>query len=218
MNVVTAAVLSNVHGDSAGILVLALAFSLSCFYCGGMALNDLCDIEHDTVHQRYRPIPAGRISVRQARHVTLALFGCALASLLPAPHPAGFVAGVVLLAVIWFYDRFHKRQPTSVLAMAGARGLVYVVTGYALAGELSDGLWLAAGLQSAYVLLLTIVARREAGCAGGRYPWPVIPWMLRAMPLLDGVVLAFLVDPTWVFAGMACTALTYLGQRHVRGD
>jgi 4-hydroxybenzoate polyprenyltransferase len=218
MNVVTAAVLSDVHGSSPAMLVLLLAFSLSCFYCAGMALNDLCDVEHDSMHQRYRPIPAGRISVSDARHVTLALFAFALASLLSAPHRVGFVAGVGLLTLIWIYDRFHKRQPATVFAMAGARLLVYVVTGLALAGELSLGLWLAAGLQSAYVLLLTVVARLEGHRAGGRYPWPVIPWMLRAMPLLDAAVLAILVDPAWICAGVAGAMLTYLGQRYVRGD
>lgn len=218
MNVVTAAVLSDVHGSSPALLVLLLVFSLSCFYCAGMALNDLCDVEHDRVHQRYRPIPAGRISVSEARHVTLALFGCALASLLTAPHRAGFAGGVLLLAVIWVYDRFHKRQPATVFAMAGARLLVYVVTGLALAGEVSGSLWLAGGVQSAYVLLLTVVARLETRCASGRYSWPVIPWMLRAMPLLDAAMLALLVDPAWLFAGLAGTALTCVGQQHLRGD
>ncbi|WGS53301.1 UbiA family prenyltransferase [Paraburkholderia sp. D15] len=221
MNVVSAAVLSGAtasgHGPAAP-LVLLLAVALSCFYCGGMALNDVCDLDYDSVHQRYRPIPAGRITLARARTVTFALFAGALGCLLGAPHHAGFVAGVVLLLVIWAYDYFHKRHPSTVLAMAGARLMVYVVTAFALTGMVSNAVWCVAVLQAAYVLTLTVVARLEGRTASGRYSWPVIPWMLAAMPVLDGIVLAVLVDPVWLLAGFACAALTRAGQRYVRGD
>lgn len=221
MNVVSAAVLSgaayNKHGPAAP-LVLLLAVALSCFYCGGMALNDVCDLDYDRVHQQYRPIPAGRITLMRARTVTFALFALALGCLLGAPHHAGFVAGVVLLFVIWAYDYFHKRHPSTVFAMAGARLLVYVVTAFALTGAVAGPVWLVGVLQAAYVLTLTVVARVETRTATGRYSWPVIPWMLAAMPVLDGVVLAVLVDPVWLLAGFACAALTRAGQRYVRGD
>ncbi|WP_454738479.1 UbiA family prenyltransferase [Cupriavidus necator] len=226
MNVLTAAVLSGAVSNSAGngpvspsaLLVVLLAFALSCFYCGGMALNDLCDLEHDRLHQRYRPIPAGRITAGHARAVTLALFACALACLLPVPHRAGLVAGVVLLFVIWVYDHFHKRHPSTVFAMAGARLLVYVVTAFALTGGISAVVGIAALVQAAYVLLLTVVARHEGHTAAGRYRWPVIPWMLAAMPLLDGFVLAMLAHPAWLLAGVVGMGLTRAGQRYVRGD
>lgn len=221
MNVVSAAVLSgaadNAHG-SAVPLVLLLAAALSCFYCGGMALNDVCDLDYDSVHQRFRPIPAGRITLARARTVTLALFAGALGCLLGTPHRAGFIAGVVLLLVIWAYDYFHKCHPSTVLAMAGARLLVYVVTAFALTGAVAGSVWVVAGLQAAYVLTLTLVARLESRTASGRYSWPVIPSMLAAMPVLDGVMLAVLVDPLWLLAGFACAALTRAGQRYVRGD
>ncbi|KJK12517.1 hypothetical protein UB46_40720 [Burkholderiaceae bacterium 16] len=230
MNVLTAAALSggvsdavwedagNSQAAAPALLVVLLAFALSCFYCGGMALNDLCDLEHDRLHQRYRPIPAGRITAGHARAVTLALFASALACLLPVPHRAGLVAGVMLLFVIWVYDHFHKRHRSTVFAMAGARLLVYVVTAFALTGGISTVVGIAAFVQAAYVLLLTVVARHEGHTAAGRYRWPVIPWMLAAMPLLDGVVLAVLADPAWLLVGVVGTGLTCAGQRYVRGD
>ncbi|PCE29547.1 UbiA family prenyltransferase [Burkholderia ubonensis] len=219
MNVLTAAVLCNPpdHAPPAA-LVLLLAFALSCFYCGGMALNDLCDVDHDRVHQPFRPIPAGAIGLGPARALTLALFAVALFCLLLAPHRAGAAAGVALLGVIWVYDRFHKRHPSMVFAMAGARLLVYAVTALALTGSVSKGAALAAIAQAAYVLVLTVVARLEHRTAAGRYAWPVIPWMLAAMPMLDGVVLAVLASPAWLLAGAAGTVLTRAGQRRVRGD
>jgi 4-hydroxybenzoate polyprenyltransferase len=218
-NVLTAAVLSNLPGSTQGIVgALLLCFALSCFYCGGMGLNDLCDLEHDRVHQRYRPIPAGRITRERARAITFALFAVALFCLLVTPHRAGLAAGVALLAVIWLYDKFHKGHPSTVLAMASARLLVYVVTALALSGVVPAQVWLAGAMQAGYVLVLTLVSRHEGKTAAGRYAWPVIPWMLAAIPLLDSIVLAVLVDPAWLFAGIAGTALTRAAQRYVRGD
>ncbi|GAB2917447.1 UbiA family prenyltransferase [Paraburkholderia jirisanensis] len=218
-NVLTAAVLSDLPGNTQNITgALLLCFALSCFYCGGMGLNDLCDLEHDRVHQRYRPIPAGRITLAHARVVTFALFGLALFSLLVTPHRAGLAAGVALFAVIWLYDRFHKAHPSTVLAMASARLLVYVVTALALCGGVPAQVWLAGAVQAGYVLVLTLVARYEGKTAARRYAWPVIPWMLAAIALLDGAVLAVLVNPVWLLAGVAGTALTRAAQRYVRGD
>ncbi|RDU98008.1 UbiA family prenyltransferase [Trinickia dinghuensis] len=214
-NVAAAAVLSGALGGSTVLLALAL----SCFYCGGMALNDLFDLDHDSVHQRYRPIPAGRITPARARAVMLALFALAFVCLSVAPHREGLAAGALLLAVIALYDRFHKGHPSMVLAMAAARVLVYAVTAFALAGTVAATVWLAGAVQGAYVLVLTFVARRESSAPGGRYAWPVIPWMLAAIPLCDGLVLTVLAsNPAWLLAGLAGAALTRAGQRYVRGD
>jgi 4-hydroxybenzoate polyprenyltransferase len=214
-NVVAAAVLSGALGESTALLALAL----SCFYCGGMALNDLCDLGYDSVHQRYRPIPAGRITLARARAVTLALFALAFVCLSFAPHRDGLAAGVLLLAVIALYDRFHKGHPSTVLAMAGARVLVYVVTALALAGTVASAVWLAGAVQGAYVLVLTFVARLESHTRAGRYAWPVIPWMLAAIPVCDALVVTALTSNLeWLLAGLAGAALTRAGQRYVRGD
>lgn len=219
MNVLTAGVLCSppVRAPAAAFVPL-LAFALSCFYCGGMAHNDLCDLDYDRVHQPFRPIPTGSIALGPARALTLALFAIALFCLLLAPHRAGVAAGAALLFVIWVYNRLHKRHPPTVFAMAGARLLVYVVTALALTGTVSEGVALAAVAQAAYVSVLTLVARFERHTAGQRYTWPVIPWMLAAMPMLDGFVLAALAHPAWILAGAAGTVLTRAGQRRVRGD
>lgn len=216
MNVLTAALLAG--GATDGAAIVLLAFALSCLYCGGMALNDVCDLDYDSLHQRYRPIPAGRITLGQARWATGLLFGAGMAALLPAPYPDGAGAGLVLLAVIWAYDRFHKAHPASVLLMAAARFLVYVVVALALRGDVDRLVWLAALAQGLYVLVLSAVARAEAHQGNGRYRWPVVPWLIAFMPLLDGALAAAWVHPGWLFAGLACTVMTRFGQRHVRGD
>jgi len=219
MNVLAAALIAGAPPVSgAGPAIVLLAVALSCLYCGGMALNDLCDRQYDTLHQPFRPIPAGRISAGQAWGATALLFGTGMAALLLAPHQAGFRAGLLLLAVIWAYDYVHKAWTASVLLMALARLLVYLVVALALTGAINGLVWLAAALQALYVLALTAVARAEAHLPAGRYGWPLIPWLIALMPVLDGVMAAFWVDVRWLGAGLACAALTRFGQRYVRGD
>jgi 4-hydroxybenzoate polyprenyltransferase len=214
MNVLAAMVLS-----SAGFSVddfLLLAVSLSAFYCGGMGLNDLFDRERDAVHQPFRPIPAGRISLSQARAVTGACFAGGAGLLLAAPWPSAVVPGVVLLALIYFYNRLHKRHPSSVLLMAGCRTMVFVVTGWGIAGRVEPLVWLGGGVQFAYTLLITVVSRYESSRPGG-FGFPVIPRMIVGMALVDGAVVAVAVEPLWLLAAMAAAVLSHLGQRYVRG-
>ncbi|WP_063533166.1 UbiA family prenyltransferase [Burkholderia sp. MSMB1589WGS] len=219
MNVLTAAVLSGLPDRAQAIaLVPLLAFAMSCFYCGGMALNDVCDVDHDRVHQPFRTIPAGRIALGAARALILGLFAAALLFLLLAPHRAGFAAGIALLLVIWIYDRFHKRHPSAVIVMAGARLLVYIVTALALTDTVPAEVAWAALAQAAYVSALTLVSRFESRTSRPRDAWSAIPWMIAAMPMLDGVILAALADPAWMIAGAAGSALTRIGQRRYRGD
>jgi 4-hydroxybenzoate polyprenyltransferase len=216
MNVLAAALLCGAPLQAPQVVLLAL--SMSCMYCGGMALNDLYDLAHDRLHQPYRPIPAGRIGAAQAWLVTGLLLTTGLALLLAAPHAAGVPAGLLLLAVIWVYDRFHKAYAASVLLMAWARLLVYVVTALALSGAVAAPVWLAAAFQAAWVLALSAVARAEVHGASDRCRWPPVPWLIAAMPLVDGALLALLAGPGWLAAGVAGSALTRFGQRHVRGD
>jgi 4-hydroxybenzoate polyprenyltransferase len=224
MNVLTAALLCGwpLAGPQGAAPVLLMMVTLSCFYCGGMALNDLCDRTHDALHQPFRPIPAGRIGVGQAWSTTCLLFGLGLAALLALPAPAGFGAGfaaaLALLAVICAYDYLHKAHASSVLLMACARLLVYVVTAAALTGTVAPQVWLAALIQAGYVLALTAVARAEHRAPGGRYGWPVVPWLIALMPLVDGLLAAWWAGLPWLAAGVLATVLTRLGQRRVRGD
>lgn len=216
MNVLAAALLSGADASAAQIITLALA--LSCFYCGGMAMNDLCDLAYDRLHQPYRPIVAGRLSRTAAQTTMGLLFLTGFALLASAPSMAGLAGGTGLLGVIWIYNAFHKRHRAAVFVMGAARLMVYVVTALSLTGTVSAAVWLAATVQTIYVIVLTVIARAEHLTPSGRYGWPVVPWLIALMPLVDGAVLAFLASPLWLLAGVLATALTRLGQRHVRGD
>ena len=220
MNVLTAAVLCRAAGstsDVSPVLVAWLALALSAFYCGGMALNDLFDREIDAREQPFRPIPAGRVSVGEARVVAVALFAVGFVVLSASPHPAAVGPALGLLGLIVLYDWLHKRHAAAVLLMAACRFMVYPVTAVAVAGEVPAWVWLAAGAQLAYTVVVTVVARLE-NAREARFSFPLIPRMIAAMSLLDGAVLVWAAHPAWLLAGVAAAGLTIAGQRFVRGD
>lgn len=212
-NVLAACLLAD--GEFAAAAYLLLALALSCFYLAGMSLNDLCDVEHDRLYRPSRPLPSGRVSLGNARLLTLALFALGLLLLGAAPHPSGAAAGVVLLLAIVAYDLRHKGNPFSVLLMAACRLLVFVVVALALTGRLDAGVLVAGGAQFFYIVAISLVARRENRRAS---PFTLVPALLAGICLLDGIVMALLLSPPWLLAGLAGALLTWAGQRRIRGD
>lgn len=213
-NVLAAIVLS---GSFSWSNFLLMSLSMSLFYSGGMCLNDIFDAETDRIKKPSRPIPSGKISLKNAGIFTITLFTIALAVLLLFPFQKAFYAGLFLLALIAAYDRFHKGSPLSVILMAGCRLMVFVVAAIAVAGSVGLQVKIAGCIQFMYVLIISLVARHENRMKAP-YPFPVIPLMLACIPLIDGAVMAFFASPAWLIAGIGGALLTTFGQRYVRGD
>lgn len=219
MNVLTAALLVS-HQTSLPLspgLVLLLMFSLSLFYMGGMSLNDYMDRHWDREHQPFRPIASGKVQASSVAVLSIALFTAALACLAFTPYSAGFYTGLVLLLVIVIYDSWHKHNAASVLVMASARLLVFLVTARALHNDWIPVIWLAAGLQFFYTLALTLVARYEHK-RQRNHSLPLIPLLIAGMSVLDGLLLAVAIHPAWLLVGIGAACATRFGQKYVRGD
>lgn len=216
-NVLAAALLCGGPFSPAGFFLLLLSLSLS--YCGGMALNDICDAETDRAQRSSRPIPAGEIPRRQALLITLAVFFISLLLLAVSPYPiAALASGAILLLLILFYDLFHKDHPWSVLLMAGCRLMVYIVTGLSLAGSITPALLTISLIQFGYILLVSLTARHENN-RSRRFSYPLIPLMLAAICSIDGIFLSSLLKtPLWLIVGGVGTLLTAAAQGFVRGD
>lgn len=193
------------------------AFALSCFYLAGMCLNDFCDRAHDVEHRPFRPIPSGSILPREALLLAIALTASGCAAILTAPCKEGLIAALILISIIVWYDFDHKRNPYSVLLMASCRLLIFVVTPLSVAGTVSETALLAGAAQFSYVVCLSLVARYE-GSRSTPFTLPVIPLMLAGISLLDGIILAILVAPGWLAAGLGGAILMQGGQKYVRGD
>lgn len=220
MNVLTAMVLidqattANFQWVWFGLFVLAL----SVFYCGGMVMNDLFDYKWDKQCQPYRPLVAGGVTLPQAIGIALALFLVGFLVIGFAPFSfSGLVAAISLFVTILIYNAFHKKTAACVAVMGLARALVFVVVLMAYADQWLWWVLVAAAVQFGYTLLLTFVARHEH-TRGKPYQGPVIPRMIAAMAVIDGLLLACVVAPLWLLPGVALAIMTRFGQRYVRGD
>jgi 4-hydroxybenzoate polyprenyltransferase len=161
-----------------GVLVALIAASI-LLYSAGMVFNDVFDLPRDRRERPKRPIPSGRISLKTARRLGLALLLCGLV----AGWSAGFLPGAVshwgwrggviatlLVVMILAYNRVLKHTPAGPLAMGSCR-LLNVLLGMSAGVPLTDD-WNIMGFGAAqlvasagigiYVTGITWFARSEA--------------------------------------------------------
>jgi len=137
-----------------------IAIVMVLFYTAGMYLNDLMDYAVDCRERPERPLPAGIVSRSAAVAVALTLFGCGSLLLWSVgPHP--FLSGLVLIALIICYDRWHKSNPLSPLLMALCRLMVYITAFLTFSVQSLSTLLIPGSLLVLYVIGLTYIAKTE---------------------------------------------------------
>ncbi len=150
------------------VMLFAAAGASLCLYIFGLILNDLVDIETDRCERPERPLPAGEITVPQARMAAIAMALSGLNLALVAGRPALYVAAA-LAGLIVLYNAVLKRVPVAgVLTMGLCRGLSLLLGAVAAQPELFTkpsaasvpALFVALGLTF-YVTGFSIVAKRE---------------------------------------------------------
>lgn len=199
--------------DFPWISIALVTTAMLLFYVGGMAMNDVVDVEIDWRERPNRPIPSGRIPFTAARRFVVLCFILALA-LLVVCGLAAAVFGVALLAAITLYNLFHKRHAPSVILMGLCRGLVYLTVAAAIRWpiDLEAALPLAIAI-TIYVTLITIIARGEADNQLG------LSRRLAMLMVLIAVAPAILLFPddaaALIVTGIALIAWLVLLQRHL---
>lgn len=177
-------------GDPGDRRVVLAAVSLSLFYVAGMYLNDAFDREFDARQRPERPIPSGQVSAPTVFGAGFAMLLAGLALLALAGFDrSGWrapAAGVVLAAVIVFYDWHHKGNALSPLVMGLCRVLVYLTAALTASVVLPQRLWLAAAVALAYLIGLTYVAKQETLRRVEKL-WPLA---FVAVPVIYGVPIA----------------------------
>lgn len=186
------------------VTVALVAAAIVCLYVAGMVLNDILDVSVDSQARRERPLVTGEISLPAARWATAGLLATA-AVLLASVGTGAFVAGLVLIALIFVYDAWHKGNPLSPVLMAGTRVMVYVVAFAAVGGTDWLSLAPAALLLGGYVVGLTQIARAARGAR-----WPIalvlapaagFAWMLPSAAALAALA-AFTLWSAWTLADL----------------
>jgi len=62
---------------------LLIGTVLACMYTAACAINDYWDLEKDRINHPERPLPSGRLSLRQAYWAAVILFSCAIVAAIP---------------------------------------------------------------------------------------------------------------------------------------
>ena len=150
-----------------------LAFLLcvsSCFYLGGMVLNDVYDAKIDAVERPERPIPSGKISVSVANIIGYSLLSFGLLQVCGyiggyvtlIEKPISFSVGdyaCLLFFAIWGYNFGLKRIPIiGPITMGLCRLFNILMVSFAVGGGMS----VYAVSVFSYITALTILSRYEA--------------------------------------------------------
>lgn len=217
-NVTAATVLAGAAAPSPGMLVLALA--CSCFYVGGMFLNDAFDREHDARVRPDRPIPAGAVSPSEVLVVGFGLLAAGLVlttivahAVRPEAVGAAIASAAALAGAILLYDVWHKGNPIAPLLMGLCRVLVYVTAAATLTGAVPGAVVTGAMVMLVYLIGLTAVARHPVlGARPG-----LVSVLIAGIALVDAVAVAVAGRPDLAFACVGAFGLTLVLQRWVAG-
>ena len=180
------------------------AMAVSMMYLGGMVLNDVLDASVDREQRPGRPIPAGRISSRDAMIFAFVLLGGG-AVLLGVTGAASAIVSAVLLAAIVVYNVMHSRTSASVLLLGVCRACAHLAPIAMLAGFDAPA-WAYAPAVAAFVYtaMLSIIARdetqRDASPVHG-LAWALpVPALLLALPLRP---------ENWIAPALVAIAMTF---------
>ena len=217
-NVTAATVLAGAAAPSGGMVALAVA--CSCFYVGGMFLNDAFDREHDARLRPDRPIPAGAVGTSEVLVVGFGLLAgglvlCATIARAVRPDAAGaaIASAAALAAAILLYDVWHKGNPVAPLLMGLCRVFVYVTTAATLTGAVPWAVITGAMIMLAYLIMLTAIARHPVFGARPSF----VALLIAGIALVDGAATALAGRPELALACVGAFALTLLLQRWVAG-
>ncbi len=124
-----------IPGDPAldyGQLIVLAALSAGMIAAGANAGNDAIDADIDRINRPGRPIPAGKVTVQEARYVWITLTSAGII-LSIGINPVCAAMAVLTSVFLYLYNRYLKRTPIwGNLAVSLITGLALVYTGAAL--------------------------------------------------------------------------------------
>ena len=211
-NVLAAFLLVN-QSWSAWPQLLLLLISTSALYSAGMVLNDVFDIDQDTVNRPGRPIPSGQIDLSTARKwgfilLAIGIFAAVLAGIFAATTAAILKCAIVsglLAGCIYLYDGLLKRTWLAPLLMGVCRGL-NILLGGATAMTIQGGLYVAGFPVTLWAVALaigvlitgvTLLARNEASDKQSRL------WIIISSLLIAGGIAGLAIGPVFYRGDLA---------------
>jgi hypothetical protein len=183
-NVLAGSIIGGGAGHSDEVALIAIA--MTAFYVGGMYLNDYFDRAIDARDRPGRPIDAGEIRANSVMLIGFGLLAAGIA-LMIAFGAGAVLCGFLLAGVIVLYDVWHKGNMLSPVVMGLCRALVYIGTGVAMAGGISNTTVVGAAALACHVAGITYAAKQESLDRVGNF-WPLV---LLAVPLIVALPVLF---------------------------
>jgi 4-hydroxybenzoate polyprenyltransferase len=165
-NICLGAISAGISQDDAMSFILLL-FSSAFLYASGMAWNDYFDAKIDAIERPERPIPSGKISLKNAAIfatmlMTLGIGFALLVELLRGFSGTTFTIALAVAFFILAYDAGGKNFIIGPILMGSCRFL-NVLLGWSVVGQpYTEIAYLQAGIIGVYIVGVTWYARNEA--------------------------------------------------------
>lgn len=161
-----------------------LLLATTGLYSGGVVLNDVFDAQLDARERPERPIPAGRVTVRDGALLGAALLAAGAGAAFLSSRVSGILALLILGCTV-LYNGWGKHQPVlGPINMGACRGL-NLLLGVSAAPALVGERWFLALIPIGYIAAITAVSTGEVH--GGRRGTGQL-----ALGLVGAVILALL--------------------------
>lgn len=177
-----------------------LSIAAILFYVSGNFFNDWQDREWDKTHRPERALPRGLFSEKS--YLIAAIVGMSLGLGLAAFHGLGvFIVASVLVWLIWFYTKIHKRTALSVIPMGLCRACLPLLGFVAMRGGIEGSAFVPALALLLYIVALSLSARWESRGDVS----PEKKWQARGMLAGSGLIAAalpLLISPALGWTGL----------------
>lgn len=206
-------------GQMERLQMLPLLFAMGAaifLYLFGLIVNDIVDLETDRTERPDRPLPAGEITLPQARMAAIAAALSGLNIALCAGKPALIVAGILSGAILLYNGKLKNVPGAGALMMGSCRGLS-VLLGVATARPewflslpSTCIIWpsmLAPLVVALYVAAFTALARRETEC---EKPMGFLRWMPMTVLLVGLPCLLIMVTAIGQTTGAGPTIFVFI--------
>ncbi|MDE1854135.1 MAG: geranylgeranylglycerol-phosphate geranylgeranyltransferase [Thaumarchaeota archaeon] len=129
---------------------LGLGFLTGFFVCAySMVVNDEYDVEVDRVNRPERPIPSGRVSVKDASRLSFAVLGAGMACSLLSLGPLAVAIAAAYAFLSWLYNsRAKKTGLAGNLVVASSLAIPFIYGGAVSGGSIGGSLLLMMALTA----------------------------------------------------------------------
>ena len=166
-----------------------LIIATTGLYGGGVVFNDVCDAELDAIERPERPIPSGRVPLKNASALgsILLLAGILAARMVSTPST---IIAIAIAASVLVYDKWGKHQTfIGPLNMGMCRG-GNLLLGISIVSEAISDRWYLALIPILYIGAITAISQGEVH--GGRKTTGIIAIALISLVICCILGLGFL--------------------------